>query len=237
MVYFHGGGWVVGDLDTHDNIARNIARGSDSVVVAVDYRLAPEAPFPAAVDDAIAAARAVAASVEEWGGTDAMAVAGDSAGGTLAAVCAQTLHGDGVPVAGQLLIHPATDPAGDYPSRTHNAQGFGFEAATSDWCLAQYVAADIDPTDPRFAPIHAPDLHGLAPAVIATAGFDVLRDDGEAYTRKLRDAGVRAHHTRYAGLIHGFFDLDRWSTAARTAIDEITADFGTILRSSHDRTL
>ncbi|WP_346618453.1 alpha/beta hydrolase [Blastococcus montanus] len=230
VLFFHGGGWVIGDLDTHDNMARHICRGSGAVVIAVDYRLAPEHPFPAAADDAVAAARWVAGHLGELGGNDRLGLAGDSAGGNLAAVVAQTLHADGTPLAGQFLIYPAVDAEGEYPSRTENATGYFLEKETMDWFYGHYAGAWDDAKDPRLSPLHGSDLSGLPPAVVVTAEYDPLRDEGEAYGEALRAAGVDAHVQRYDGMIHGFFDMGAVSPAAQQAIDESCARFGELLR-------
>jgi len=228
VVFFHGGGWVIGDLDTHDNQARSVCRGARAVVVSVDYRLAPEHPFPAAADDAVAAARYVAAHLGEFGGDDRLAVAGDSAGGNRAAVAAQQLDADRTPVAAQFLIYPAVDSAGEYPSRVENAKGYFLEQPTMDWFYGHYAGSWEDAADPRLSPLHA-DLTGLAPALVVTAEFDPLRDEGEAYAEKLRAAGVRVEQQRYDGMIHGFFDMGPISPAAQAAIEESCARFGELL--------
>jgi acetyl esterase len=229
VAFFHGGGWVIGDLDTHDNMARHVCRGGRAVVVAVDYRLAPEHPFPAAADDAVASARWIAAHLDRFGGDDRMAVAGDSAGGNLAAVVAQVLTAEGTRLSGQFLIYPAVDAMGEYPSRVENARGYFLEQPTMDWFYGHYAGAFDDAKDPRLSPLHAADLSGLPPAVIVTAEYDPLRDEGEAYGEALRAAGVEASVTRYPGLIHGFFDMGTASPAAQTAIDESSARFGELL--------
>jgi acetyl esterase len=231
VVFFHGGGWVICDMDTHDNMARHICRGSGAVVVAVDYRLAPEHPFPAAADDAVAAARWVAGHRDEFGGDDRLAVAGDSAGGNLAAVVAQALRDDGTPLVAQFLIYPAVDAEGEYPSRLANAKGYFLEKDTMDWFYGHYAADWDDAKDPRLSPLHHGDLTGLPPAVIVTAEYDPLRDEGEAYGEALRSAGVRAEVQRYDGMIHGFFDMGTVSPAAQKAIDESCARFGDLLRA------
>jgi acetyl esterase len=231
VAFFHGGGWVIGDLDTHDNMARNVCRGSGSVVIAVDYRLAPEHPFPAAAQDAVAAARWVAGHLDELGGDQRLAVAGDSAGGNLSAVVAQALHADGIPLAGQFLIYPAVDAQGEYPSRTENARGYFLEQPTMDWFYGHYAGAWDDAKDPRLSPLHHGSLTGLPPAVIITAEFDPLRDEGEAYGEALRAAGVPVQVQRYDGMIHGFFDMGGISPAAQAAIDESCARFGQVLRT------
>jgi acetyl esterase len=230
IAFFHGGGWVIGDLDTHDNMARTLARGCGAVVVSVDYRLAPEHPFPAAVEDAVAAARWIAGNLDRFGGDSRLALAGDSAGGNLAAVVAQQLTAEGTPLAGQFLIYPAVDSAGEYPSRVENARGYFLEQPSMDWFYGHYAGDWEDATDPRLSPLHAPDLAGLPPAVVVTAEFDPLRDEGEAYADALRAAGVPTEARRYDGLIHGFFDMGTLSPAAQAAIDESCARFGTVLR-------
>jgi acetyl esterase len=229
VAFFHGGGWVIGDLDTHDNLARNVCRGSRAVVIAVDYRLAPEHPFPAAAEDAVAAARWVAAHLDELGGDTRLAVAGDSAGGNLAAVVAQALRADGTPLAGQFLIYPAVDSAGEYPSRAENARGYFLEQPTMEWFYGHYAGAWEDAKDPRLSPLHGADLSGLPPAVIVTAEYDPLRDEGEAYGEALRAAGGTAEVRRYDGMIHGFFDMGNVSPAAQAAIEESCARFGELL--------
>jgi len=230
VAFFHGGGWVIGDLDTHDLMAREVCRGSRAVVVSVDYRLAPEHPFPAAAEDAVAAARWIAGHAAELGGNDSFGVAGDSAGGNLSAVVAQQLRAAGVPVAAQFLIYPAVDPTGSYASRVENAEGYFLEKRSMDWFYRHYVPEVVDVKDPLLAPLHAADLGGLPPAVVVTAEFDPLRDEGEAYAEALRTAGVPVDVQRYAGMIHGFFDMGRWSPAAQQAVEESSARFGDLLR-------
>ena len=230
LVFFHGGGWVIGDLDTHDNMARNVCRGSRAVVVAVDYRLAPEHPFPAAAEDAVAAARWVAQHLDELGGDDRLAVAGDSAGGNLAAVVAQQLTADGTPLTGQFLIYPAVDAEGEYPSRVENAKGYFLEKDTMDWFYGHYAGAWEDARDARLSPLHGADLSVLPPAVVVTAEYDPLRDEGEAYGEALEAAGVHADVRRYDGMSHSFFDMGTVSPAAQAAIDESCARFGALIR-------
>ena len=229
IAFFHGGGWVIGDLDTHDNMARDLCRGARAVVVATDYRLAPEHPFPAAADDAVAAARWIAGHLGELGGDERLAVAGDSAGGNLAAVVAQQFTIDGTPLAGQLLIYPAVDARGGYPSRVENATGYLLEQASIDWFLGHYAGARPDIKDPRLSPLYG-DLSGLPPAIIVTAEFDPLRDEGEAYGKAMQAAGARADVRRFPGMIHGFFDLGAVSPAAQAAIEESCARFGDLIR-------
>jgi acetyl esterase len=230
VAFFHGGGWVIGDLETHDNQARSLCRDSRAVVVAVDYRLAPEDPFPAAAEDAVAAARWIAGHLHRFGGDGRFGVAGDSAGGNLAAVAAQQLTADGVPVTAQFLVYPAVDSAGEYASRVENAKGYFLEQPTMDWFYGHYAGASADPVDPRLSPLRAADLAGLPPAVIVTAEYDPLRDEGEAYGAALRAAGVPADVRRFDGMIHGFFDMAAISPAARTAVEESCVRFGEVLR-------
>ncbi|SSC22191.1 alpha/beta hydrolase, partial [Klenkia terrae] len=229
VIFFHGGGWVIGDLDTHDNMARNVCKGSSAVVVSVDYRLAPEHPFPAAADDAVASARWIAQHLDEFGGDQRLGLVGDSAGGNLAAVVAQVLHADGTALVAQFLIYPAVDAEGEYPSRVENAKGYFLEKDTMDWFYGHYAGAWDDAKNARLSPLHA-DLTGLPPAVVVTAEFDPLRDEGEAYGEALRAAGVAADVHRYDGMIHGFFDMGAISPAAQKAIDESSARFGELLR-------
>ena len=231
VAFFHGGGWVIGDLDTHDNMARNVCRGAGAVVVSADYRLAPEHPFPAAADDAVAVARHLAAHGGEFGGDGRLAVAGDSAGGNMAAVAAQALTRDGTPLAGQFLIYPAVDARGGYPSRAQNAKGYLLEDDTIDWFLGHYAGPSRDNDDPRLSPLHG-DLAGLPPAVIVTAEYDPLRDEGEAYGKALEAAGVRADVRRCQGMIHGFFDMGAVSPAAAAAVAECCAAFGAVVQGS-----
>lgn len=230
VVLFHGGGWVVGDLDTHDHLARSICRDCAAVVVSVDYRLAPQAPFPAAVEDALAATRWVASHLDELGGDDRLAVAGDSAGGNLAAVVAQQLRDDAGPaLAGQFLIYPATDLAGHYPSRRENGEGYFLDLPTMRWFTDHYAPdADLH-TDPRLSPLRHHDLSGLPPTVVVTAHYDPLRDEGEAYAAALAEAGVSVEVRRFAGMIHGFVDMGAFSPGAQAAVDEACALFARVL--------
>jgi len=232
VVLFHGGGWVIGDLETHDNMARSICRDCEAVVVSVDYRLAPEAPFPAAVDDALAATRWVAAHLDDLGGDERVALAGDSAGGNLAAVVSQQLRDEGGPrLAGQLLIYPATDVTGDHASRVENAEGYFLDLPTMAWFMNHYAADAALHTDPRLSPLRQEDLAGLPPAVVVTAGFDPLRDEGEAYADRLAEAGVPVQLRRFDSMIHGFFDMGMFSPGARSAIDEACAMFAKVLHA------
>ncbi|MEP6843492.1 MAG: alpha/beta hydrolase [Pseudolysinimonas sp.] len=225
IVYFHGGGFVIGDLDTSDSLARRLCNDVGAVVVSVDYRLAPEHPFPAAVDDADAAVRWVVAHVSDFGNDPArVAVAGDSAGANLAAVAAQLVTADGIHLAAQLLAYPPTDPGGDYPSTTENAEGYFLTRADMEWFFARYLGMDLDDprvadlsADPRVAPLRAASLAGLPPAIVATGEFDPLRDEGDAYAAALAAAGVPVEHRQFAGLIHGFWGMGATSQGAEDA--------------------
>ena len=226
VLYVHGGGFVIGDLDTHDQTCRRIARDCEAVVVSIDYRLAPEHPFPAAVEDSVAAARWVADHLAELGGNDVLGVAGDSAGGNLAAVVAQTVPER---VAAQLLFYPATDALGDYPSRQENAEGYFLELATMEWFSGHYAGSTElgDGRDPRHSPLHG-ELAGQPPAVVAVAGFDPLRDEGIAYAEALRAAGVETELLRFDAMIHGFVDM-AFSPGADEAIAATLARFTDLL--------
>ncbi len=223
VVYFHGGGWVVGDLETHDQPCRLLALHSGARVLSVEYRLAPEHPFPAPVEDALASFRDALARASELGIDPArVAVAGDSAGGHLAAVCSQLATADGGPApAFQLLIYPVTDCAGTAASRLTFAEGFLLTKDNMDWYEEQFLAAGDDRADPRVSPLLATDLAGLPPALIVTAGFDPLRDEGEAYARRLRAAGVACALHRYPGSIHGFIHVLLAGSTAREALAEM----------------
>jgi acetyl esterase len=222
LVYYHGGGWVVGDLDTHEAPCRFLARESGLAVLSVAYRLAPEDRFPAAVDDALAAFRWASGEATRLGSPPGrVAVAGDSAGGNLAAVVAllATREGGTRPRA-QLLIYPVTDLSTKHPSYRLFADGFFLTERDMDWYRAQYLPDVADARDPRASPLLASDLRGLPPAIVLTAGFDVLRDEGEAYARRLAEAGVPVTHRRVPGQIHGFGNATGISESARTTMRE-----------------
>jgi len=213
IVYFHGGGFVMGDLDTHDLTVRLLATDVGAVVISVDYGLAPERPFPGGVEDAWSAFATVAGRIEEFGGdAGRLAVGGDSAGANLAAVTAIHARDAGIPLAAQLLAYPTVDPGGEYASRGENAEGYFLTARDMAWFFEQYTGLQPDSAeaqrlveDPRIAPLRTADLAGLAPAVIATAEYDPLRDEGVAYAAALVAAGVPVWHRTYEGLIHGFY--------------------------------
>jgi acetyl esterase len=233
MAFFHGGGYVIGDIETHDDQARLICRDVGIVVVSVDYRLAPEHKFPAGFEDCLAATHWVADNVASLGGDPAkIVVGGDSAGGNLAAAIALATRETGPKVAAQFLIYPGVDfvDDADYPSRIDNAEGYYLTADEMVWFAGHYLAADTDALDPRASPIHAPDLAGAPPAVIGTAEFDPLRDEGEAYAKALADAGVDVSLARYDGMIHGFFGLGVHSAAAAAAVTDMNARLREVLR-------
>ena len=225
VVYYHGGGWVVGGLDTHDTTCRFLAHEIDAAVLAVDYRLAPESRFPAAVDDAFAAFEWAARAATALGcDPDRIVVAGDSAGGNLAAVVARVAAtSNGPRPAAQLLVYPVTDLSTKHPSYRTFSSGFFLTEAEMDWYRGHYLPDASAVRDPRASPLLATDLRGVPPAVVVTAGFDVLRDEGEAYAGRLRDAGVRVEHRRIAGQIHGFANATGVSPVARRAMGEVAA--------------
>ncbi len=224
VVYFHGGGWTIGDLDTCDSICRFLALNTPATVLSVGYRLAPEHPFPAAVDDALAAFRWAAVDNARLGvDPNRIAVAGDSAGGNLAAaVSLLARDGDGPTPAMQVLIYPVTDAVGGQRSRDEFAEGFLLTKADMDWFEHHYLPRGSDQGDPRVSMLRANDLSRLPPAYVATAGFDPLRDEGEAYAAQMQDAGVQVTLRRHPGLIHGFANMTEVSGTARAAMLELT---------------
>jgi acetyl esterase len=222
VVYFHGGGWVIGDLDTHDGVCRFLAAAAGTAVLSIDYRLAPEHPFPAAVEDAWAGFAWAEANAAELGVDPArIAVAGDSAGGNLAAVVSLLARAAGGRMpAMQLLIYPPTDSAGDLPSRLLFREGYLLTKDDMETFERHYLPPGTDATDPRVSILLAPDLTGLPPAYVATAGFDPLRDEGEAYALRMREAGVQVALRRHPGLIHSFANLTAISRSSRGAMLE-----------------
>jgi acetyl esterase len=220
LVFFHGGGFVIGDLETHDDLCRCLANGGGCRVVSVDYRLAPECPFPAAVDDCFAATKYVAAHASEFGINAAqLAVGGDSAGGNLAAVVCLLAKAEGPKIAFQLLIYPVTQLGQpEMPSMKENAKGYFLERESMAWFTRMYCPDAAHHGDHRMSPLLAKDLSGLPPAYVATAGFDPLRDEGKAYADKLDAAGVPVTYVNYPGMIHGFFSLRGFVPKAREAV-------------------
>ncbi len=228
LVWFHGGGWVIGSLQTSDAQCRQLADRSNVIVVSVDYRLAPEHVFPAAFDDAVAAVQWVAEHASEFGGDPAkLAVGGGSAGANLAATAALWVRDNNGPkLSLQLLVYPVTLVGEEYPSRVKNGEGYLLTKDTMDWFIANYVP-NLTPelkVDQRLSPIHAKDLHGVCAAHVVTAYWDPLRDEGEAYAHKLRAAAVKCSITRYEGLTHEFFGHETLFPIGKRAVDEAATE-------------
>jgi acetyl esterase len=225
-VYYHGGGWVIGSVETHDAECRGLANRTRTVVVSVDYRLAPEHPYPAAPDDCYAAVCHVVARADELGvDPDRLAVAGDSAGGNLATVVALMARDrDGPTIGYQMLIYPCCDIDPDrWPSMTENGTGYLLTESTVRWFYRHYVGAERFVDEPYAAPIRVTDLSGLPPAQVVTAEFDPLRDEGAAYARALAGAGVDTHYECASGLVHGFWSFADVVPAAGTVRDAACA--------------
>ena len=226
LVYFHGGGFVLESLDSHDGLCRTLARKVSCIVVSVDYRLAPETKFPAAVHDAYAATCWVAENARHIQGDPArIAVGGDSAGGNLATVVSLIARDRGGPsLVYQWLAYPVTDLSFlDTASYQECAQGYGMTRADMVWYRDHYLACEADARNPLASPLLAPDLRGLPPALVMTAEFDILRDGGEAYARRLQQAGVPATCKRYDGLIHAFLGMEGLVDRVRDALDDAAA--------------
>ena len=219
LVYLHGGGWTIGDLDTHDVVCRQLANQSGCAVLSVDYRLGPEHRFPAAVDDALAAVRQARREASAWGIDAArIAVGGDSAGGNIAAVAALALRDAGEGVAFQLLIYPATDMRAVAPSHRSNGQGYLLTADSIAWYRGHYMTGEASWSDWRASPLLAPDLTRLPPALVLTAGFDPLRDEGLQYADALSAAGNRVQYVCFELQILGFITMGRVIDEANTAL-------------------
>jgi acetyl esterase len=220
LVYYHGGGWVIGDLDTHDTLCRELANSAGCAVVAVDYRMGPEHRFPAAVDDCIAATHWVHAHASELRIDAArLAVGGDSAGGNLAAVVSIAARESGdLAIAFQLLIYPATDQHRNAPSHTSNGQGYLLTTETMNYFTGHYIADPALYNDWRASPLLHPDLAKLPPALVLTAGYDPLRDEGAAYAEALTAAGNRATYVCYERQIHGFITMGKVLDEANSAV-------------------
>ncbi len=209
LVYLHGGGWVIGDIETHHTLCQRLSESGGLLVVSVDYRLAPEHKFPACVEDSWAATEWVAANAAEIGGDGTrLAVGGDSAGGNLAAVVALMARDKGAPKLGfQLLIYPAVDALADTGSMAKNADGYLLTRVAMEWFYDLYQCTRADRTDWRFSPLRAATLAGVCPAMVITAGFDPLRDEGRAYAERLAHDGVVVEAVDYSSMIHGFFGM------------------------------
>jgi acetyl esterase len=227
LCYLHGGGWVFGDLETHDHQCREIAARSRVVVASVDYRRSPEEKFPVALEDSYAALQWLSDPMIARRfrlRSDQIAVGGDSAGGNMAAVlCVLARERKGPPLVGQVLICPVTAYLPDTPSYAAYGTGFGLDAAFMPWMWEQYLASPRQGQDPRVAPLRTPDLSGVPPALVITAEYDVLRDEGELFADRLRQAGIPTQATRYNGMIHGFPDYRGIVPEGRYAIEEIAA--------------
>ncbi|CAB4614052.1 unannotated protein [freshwater metagenome] len=217
LVFYHGGGWVIGGLDSHDSVCRSLANRMGHAVLSVDYRLAPENPFPAAVEDAMCSLRWAYENADELGiNPDRIAVGGDSAGGNLAAIVSQQRP---VPLVFQMLIYPATDMTATFPSHVENAAGPVLTKQAMEWFTNHYMPAGADKKDPLASPHFAPDslLKGAPPALIITAELDPLRDEGEEYGRRLIANGVTASVVRYNGMFHSFFQMHQLLDDANSA--------------------
>jgi acetyl esterase len=223
LVFFHGGGWVIGDLDSHDVVCRKLADEGQLIVISVDYRLAPEHKFPAAVDDAVTATKWIAGNAKQFGIDAArLMVGGDSAGGNLAAVVAIAARdGNGPAISGQLLIYPATDFAMTHPSHGEPETSILLTHSVIKWFRDHYLNGAADVGDWRASPVRAKTLVGLPPAYVLTAGADPLRDEGDEYARHLKEAGVPVTYRHFPGQFHGFFTMGKLLQQADVAAKEI----------------
>jgi acetyl esterase len=224
LVFFHGGGWVIGNLETHDVVCRKLAHESELIVISVDYRLAPEHKFPAAVDDAILATKWIAANAKQHGiDASRLIVGGDSAGGNLAAVVALAARDGGGPkIAAQLLIYPATEFARKHPSHREPETSILLTHSVIGWFMNHYLG-DADISDWRASPARAKSLTDLPPAYVLTAGADPLRDEGDEYAARLKEAGVPVTYKHFPGQFHGFFTMGKLLNQANVAVTEIAA--------------
>ncbi len=230
VVYYHGGGWVIGNIDEFDTLTRILANGLHAAVVNVDYRLAPEHPYPAAPDDAWTALQWASERMTEIAGTVVpLVVMGDSAGGNLSAVVAQKAKAAGLELASQVLIYPAVDADLDSPAYTDPDNQLLLTRESMIWFWDHYAPDPASRLNPDASPIRAADLTGLAPAIVVTAEYDPLRDEGEAYADRLRAAGVPVEHRRFPGQMHAFFTMVNVLPGSAAAIDYVTAQLGRIL--------
>jgi acetyl esterase len=220
LLHFHGGGWVICDLDTHDGVCRSLANAAGCAVVSVDYRLAPEHPYPAALEDCCAALDHVHRNAAELRlDASRLGVIGDSAGGNLAAAVALKARDAGGPALRvQILTYPALDPDCAHPSMGENAEGYFLTQSAMRWFWGHYMGSGADPRDPYLAPLYAPDLSGLPPALVVTAEYDPLRDEGEAYARRLEQAGTEVELCRFDGVFHGFALMGDTIASGRDAL-------------------
>jgi acetyl esterase len=234
LLYLHGGGWVIGDLETHDHVCRKLANAANCAVVAVDYRLAPEYPYPAPMEDCYTALKWVADQAGRLGiNPQKIAVGGDSAGGNLSAVLAlRSRDENGPAICHQLLIYPVTDASFDTPSYKENAEGYMLSKAGMEWFWQHYLGIENDPLLAYVSPLRAADLSNLPPATVFTAEFDPLRDEGEAYAAKLKSAGNKVMFKRYEGVVHGFFAmadiLEEAQDAFALSARELSASFAAV---------
>lgn len=236
LIYFYGGGWTLGNLETCDAVCRRLANSTPCLVVSASYRLAPENPFPAAVHDCYAAAKEIVERAQAYGGDPArVAVGGDSAGGNLAAVVALMARDAGGPeLAAQLLVYPNTDSLAETASMAENDDAVFFNHRSVAWYRSHYLADPADAANPLVSPLRAEDLSGLPPALVITAEFDPLRDEGEEYAKRLADSGVPARISRYDGMIHGFFSMSGILDAGGQALAEAAEFLGSTLQNGHD---
>jgi acetyl esterase len=225
LVFFHGGGWTIGDLDSHDVVCRKVADEGQLIVVSVDYRVAPEHKFPAAVEDAATATSWIADNAKQFGiDASRLVVGGDSAGGNLAAVVAiWARDGNGPAIAGQVLIYPATEAARTHPSHSEPETSILLTHSVTRWFYDNYLNSAADIHDWRASPSRAKTLAGLPPAYVLTAGGDPLRDEGDEYARRLKEAGVPVTYRHFAGQFHGFFTMGKLLQQANVAATEIGA--------------
>ena len=221
LVFFHGGGWVIGNLETHDVVCRKLAHEGEMIVISVDYRLAPEHRFPAAVEDAVTATKWVAANAKGLGiDASRLVVGGDSAGGNLAAVVSLHARENGPKLAGQLLVYPATDFSRKHPSHSEPETSILLTHTVVTWFMNNYLG-DADINDWRASPARARTLAGLPPAYVLTAGADPLRDEGDEYAARLKEAGVAVTYRHFPGQFHGFFTMGKLLNQANIAVGEI----------------
>ena len=224
LIYFHGGGWVLGDLDTHDAVCRQLAVQAGVVVIAVDYSLAPEHPFPAAVDDCYSATAWIASNAVALGiDNRRLAVGGDSAGGGLAAVMTLMARRGGPALTCQILVYPVTDLRAESESYSKYADGYLLTRNMMRWYIAQYAPTPDDVRDWRASPLLAPSVDGVPPALVITAGLDPLRDEGEAYARRLEEAGVAVDYMCLGGMVHGFLTMGGKIDTANRAVSHIAS--------------